>query len=220
MAPSPPKAGLSRAPSRQPEKSMKGADHGPGVIIPEKNCTQCVVQEELCHWEPTGCTWSCRLCQQLKKLCWQFEETVTEGKWRVEGERGARKRLRVMVEEMEVQVEETERAERRWKEDSRLQVGAKIARAIWQLNDHLTSIVDELAVSQEATVVELRLLHQMLTRNLWPVNLALGSRRGQEEGESEVEGSGEVERSEEWVEEQVEGTCKNEHIKNNKNVLD
>ena len=35
-----------------------------------------------------------------------------EGKWRVEGKRGSRKRPRVVVEEMEVPVEEMERGER------------------------------------------------------------------------------------------------------------
>ena len=40
-----------------------------------------------------------------------------EGKWRVEGKRGSRKRPRVMVEEMEVQAEELEKAERSQKEN-------------------------------------------------------------------------------------------------------
>ena len=44
--------------------------------------------------------------------------------------------------------------ERRRKEDSGLQLGAEVARAIWQLNDPLTSIADELVVSQEAMVEE------------------------------------------------------------------
>ena len=50
----------------------------------------------------------------------------------------------------EVWVEETERVERSQKEDSRLQLGAKVARAIWQLNDHLSSVTEELAASWEA----------------------------------------------------------------------
>ena len=45
-APSP-EAGLSRAPPRQPERSLKGADCGPGMIILEKNC----VHGSLCLWE-------------------------------------------------------------------------------------------------------------------------------------------------------------------------
>ena len=36
--PSPPEAGLSRAPPRQLERSMKGANCGPGIVIPEKSC--------------------------------------------------------------------------------------------------------------------------------------------------------------------------------------
>ena len=54
----------------------------------------------------TRYTQSCWQSQQLKKLCWRFEETVVEGKQRAEGKRGNRKRLRVTAEEMEVQVEE------------------------------------------------------------------------------------------------------------------
>ena len=45
---------------------------------------------------------------------------VTEGKQRVEGERGPRKRPRVVAEGMEVQAEEVER---HWKEESGLQLG-------------------------------------------------------------------------------------------------
>ena len=87
--------------------------------------------------------------------------------------------------------------ERHWKEGSGLQLGAKVARAIWQLNDHLALVMEELAASQEATAEESRLCHHMLTWNLRHINLALDSRREQEGGELEVEGSGEVERSEE-----------------------
>ena len=65
---------------------------------------------------------------------------VVEGKRRAENERGSRKRPRVAVEE-------TKRAERSWKEDSGLQLGAKVARAIWQLSEHLPSVVEELVVS-------------------------------------------------------------------------
>ena len=72
---------------------------------------------------------------------------VMEGKRRVEGERGSRKRPRVTAEETEVWVEEMERVERSRKEDSGLQLGAKVARAIWQLSKHLSSVVEELVVS-------------------------------------------------------------------------
>ena len=49
-----------------------------------------------------------------------------EGKRRVEGKRGSRKRPRVMVEETEVQAEESEKAERSRKEDSGLRWGLKL----------------------------------------------------------------------------------------------
>ena len=84
----------------------------------------------------------------------------------MEGERGARKRPRVAVEEMEVQVEETERVERHQKEDSRLLLGAEITEVIWHLNDHLISIKNKLAASQEAAAEESMLLHRLLTQNL------------------------------------------------------
>ena len=61
-----------------------------------------------------------------------------EGKRRVEGKRGSRKRPRVMVEETEVQAEESEKAERSWKEDSGLQLGAEVARVIWQFSNCLS----------------------------------------------------------------------------------
>ena len=72
---------------------------------------------------------------------------VLEGKWRVEGERGSRKRPRVVAEETEVWAEEAERAERSQKEDSGLQLGAEVARVIWQLGNCLSSVAEELAAS-------------------------------------------------------------------------
>ena len=144
-------------------------------VIPEKNCAWCIARQTLCLWKPAGHARSCQLCRQLKKPCWQFEEMVAEGKQRAEGERGSRKRPRVAVEEMEVWVEETEvraeemevraeemevwaketevraeemeRAERSRKENSGLLLGAEVARAIWQLGDRLSSVMEELAVS-------------------------------------------------------------------------
>ena len=58
----PPEAGLSRAPPQKLERTAKGADQGLGIVIPEKNCTQCVARESLCWWDPEGHTWSCQLC--------------------------------------------------------------------------------------------------------------------------------------------------------------
>ena len=59
---SPPEAGPSRALPQKPERTMKGADQGPGIVIPEKNCAHCVAWETLCWWDPEGCVWSCKLC--------------------------------------------------------------------------------------------------------------------------------------------------------------
>ena len=95
-----------------------------------------------------------------------------EGKWRAEGERGSRKRPRVTAEEMEVRAEETERAERSWKEDSGLLPGAKVARVIWQLSKHISSVTEELVVSREAMAEESRLLCLVLVRNLRQIEMA------------------------------------------------
>ena len=108
------------------------------------------------------------------------------------------------VEETEVWAEETERVERSRKEDSGLLLGAKVARAIWQLSEHLSSVVEELVASREAVAEELRLLHRVLVCNLTRIKVDFeGWRSQEEEGESEVEGA-EVEESERQAEEQVE----------------
>ena len=96
----------------------------------------------------------------------------------MEGKRGSRKRPRVMVEETEVQAEESEKAERSWKEDSGLQLGAEVARVIWQLSKCLSSVAEELVVSQEALVEELRLLHRVLVHNLRRIEMAFEGWRG------------------------------------------
>ena len=88
---------------------MKGADWGPGIIIPEKNCACCVVWEMLCQWDPEGRAWSCKLCRQLKKLCWRFEELTEKGKRRAEGEgegAGPSKRPRVGLSSERTEVED------------------------------------------------------------------------------------------------------------------
>ena len=112
---------------------------------------------------------------------------------------------RVAAEETEVWAEETERVERSWKEDSGLLLGAKVARAIWQLGDCLASVTEELAVSREAAAEESRLLRCVLVCNLRRIEMAFeGWGDRDKEGESEVEGAGAVEESgsqaEEWVE--------------------
>ena len=117
-----------------------------------------------------------------------------KGKRRVEGKGeggGPSKRPRVAVEEMEVQ------AERSWKEDSGFLLGAEVARAIWQLSECLSSVVEELVASQEAAAEELRLLHCVLVCNLRQIEMAFeGQGSQEEEGKSEVEGAEVVEESE------------------------
>ena len=95
-----------------------------------------------------------------------------EGKWKAEDERGTRKRPRVTAEEMEVWVEETERAEKSQKEDSGLLLGAEVAREIWLLGDRLSSVVEELAASWEAVAEESRLLCRVLVCNLRRIKMA------------------------------------------------
>ena len=95
-----------------------------------------------------------------------------EGKWRAEGKRGSRKRPRVAAEEMEVWAEEMERAERSQKEDSGLLLGAEVARVIWQLSECISSVAEELVVSREAAVEELRLLCHVLVHNLRWIEMA------------------------------------------------
>ena len=100
LAVSPPEAGPSQAPPQKPERTAKGADQGPGIVIPEKNCVCCVVWEILCRWDPEGCARSCKLCCQLKKPCRRFKEPMEKGKWRAEDEgksAGPSKRPRVVL---------------------------------------------------------------------------------------------------------------------------
>ena len=59
LAALPPEAGLSQAPPQKPERTMKGVDWGPGIVIPEKNCTRCVAWETLCLWDLEGHMQSC-----------------------------------------------------------------------------------------------------------------------------------------------------------------
>ena len=86
LAALPPEAGLSWAPPQKLERTAKGVDQGPGIVIPEKNCTHCVVRETLCRWDPEGHARSCKLCRQLKKPCQRFEELKEKGKQRAEDE--------------------------------------------------------------------------------------------------------------------------------------
>ena len=84
LAASPLEAGPSQAPPQKPEWTTKGVHCGLGIVIPEKNCMQCIMQESLCLWDPEGHARSCQLCRQLKKPCRRFEEPSEKGKRRVE----------------------------------------------------------------------------------------------------------------------------------------
>ena len=113
LAALPPEAGPSRAPPQKLERTTKGADQGPGIIIPEKNCAHCFTWETLCWWDPEGCARSCKLCHQVKKPCRRFKEPSEKGKWRVEDEgegAGPSKRPRVgpMSEQLEWRQTEAE----------------------------------------------------------------------------------------------------------------
>ena len=133
-------AGPSWAPPQKPERTTKGADQGPGIVIPEKNCACCVMWEILCRWDLEGCARSCKLCQQLKKPCRRFEEPSEKGKRRVEDEgEGAgpskRPRVRLTLE---------------WTEAEDPQVGSRIVEALWALNTCLGEIQAEMVAGQEA----------------------------------------------------------------------
>ena len=176
VVPSPPEAGQIRAPPRQPERTMKGANHGLGIIIP-KNCAQCIVWGSDYLWEPVGKTQSCQLCQQLKKPCRCLEEPMMERKWRAEGEGHVGKRWKVEMEE----VQEVEGVERCQNKDRGLQLGAEIIEVLWHLNDHLALVEEELAASQEAMMENAWLLCCSLIHNLWRIKMTLEGQRGQEE---------------------------------------
>ena len=100
----------------------------------------------------------------------------------------------------------SERMERRQMEVEDPQVGSRIIEALWALNTHLGEIHAEMVAGQEATSESTRLLHCSMVYNLRQIEMTLAVRRdrSQEEGEPEVEGSGEAEESGEWAEERVE----------------
>ena len=125
LAVSPPEAGPSWAPPQKPEQTVKGANRGPGIIIPEKNCTWCVTWESLCQWDPEGYAQSCQLCQR-------FEELTEKGKRRAEDKgEGAGPSKRPRVEPS------SERMERRRMEVRDPQVGSRVVEALWALNTRL-----------------------------------------------------------------------------------
>ena len=78
-----------------------------------------------------------------------------------------------------------------------LMVMGDMAEALWNLNDHLVNIEEELVMTREAVAEDLRLLCHVLVSNLCRINLMLeecrecgevGS-RGVEEMEERVEGA-------------------------------
>ena len=185
-------AGPSQAPPQKPEWTAKGVHHGLGIIIPEKNCVWCVVWELLCLWDPEGHARSCQLCQQLKKPCRRFEELSEKGKWRVEDEgegAGPSKRPRVGLTSERTEAEDP-------------QVGSQVVEALWALNACLGEIQAEMVAGREAASESAQLLRRSIIYNLHWIKMMLAVRRdrSQEEGELEVDGSGEAEELGEWCE--------------------
>ena len=194
---SPPEAGPSWAPPQKPERTAKGVHWGPGIVIPEKNCAR----ESLCQWDLEGCTRSCQLCRQLKKPCRRFKGLTEKGKRRVEDEgEGAGPSKRPRVGPM------SERSEWRRTEAEDPQVGSRVVEALWALNTCLGEIQAELVAGWEAASESARLLRQSVTYNLRQIEMTMAVRRdwSREEGELEVEGSGEAEESGEQAEEWAE----------------
>ena len=201
LAASPPEAGPSRAPPQKSERTAKGVDQGLGIVIPEKNCVHCVTREVLCRWDLEGCAQSCKLCRQLKKPCWRFEELSEKGKQRAEDEgEGVAPSKRPWVGLM------SEQTEWRQTEVEDPQVGSHVIEALWALNAHLGEIQAKMVAGQEATSESVRLLRCSMTYNLrWiEMMLVVQRDRSQEEGELEVKGLGEAEELGEWPEEWTE----------------
>ena len=86
------------------------------------------------------------------------------------------------------------------------QVGSQVAEALWALNTCLGEMQAELVASREAVLEGMQLLCQSVVYNLCQIEMMLVVRRDQswEEGELEVEGSGEAEELGERVEERTE----------------
>ena len=102
------------------------------------------MRESLCQWDLGGCTWSCKLCCQLKKPRQRFEEPTEKGKQRVEDEGKSagpskRPRVRGTLEWMEW----------RWTGVEDPQVGSRVVEALWALNTRLGEIQAEMVTGQE-----------------------------------------------------------------------
>ena len=96
--------------------------------------------------------------------------------------------------------------ERRWTEVEDPQVGSRVVDALWALNTRLGEIQAELVAGWEAMSESVQLLHHSMIYNLDRIKMTLVVWRdqSQEEGELEVEGSGEAEELGEQGEEQME----------------
>ena len=96
--------------------------------------------------------------------------------------------------------------ERRWTEVKNPQVGSRVIEALWALNTRLGEIQAELVAGREAMSESVQLLHHSMIYNLHRIKMTLVVRRdqSQEEGELEVEGSGEAEELGGQAEEQAE----------------
>ena len=86
------------------------------------------------------------------------------------------------------------------------QVGSRVIEALWALNTCLGEIHAELVASREAASESAWLLRRFIVYNLCWIEMMLAVQRdqSQEEGELEVEGSGEAEKSGEQAEEWME----------------
>ena len=100
----------------------------------------------------------------------------------------------------------SEQMKRRRMEVGDPHVGSQVVEALWALNARLGEIQAELVASWEAASESMWLLHQLMVYNLCRIEMELVVWRDQgwEEGELEVEGSGEAEelggQVEEWAE--------------------
>ena len=126
---------------------------------------------------------------------------LEKGKWRAEDEgkgEGPSKRPRVGPS--------LEWMEQRRTEAGDPQVGSRVVEALWALNACLGEMQAELVAGQEAVLEGMQLLRQSVVYNLCWIEMMLAVWRDQswEEGEPEVEGSGEAEELGEWVEEWME----------------
>ena len=100
----------------------------------------------------------------------------------------------------------SEQMEQRGTEVEDPQVGSRVIEALWALNTRLGNIQAKLVAGQEAVLESARLLRRSIIYNLHWIEMTLVVWRdwSREEGEPEVEGSGEAEESGEQAEEWTE----------------